>query len=81
LRDDHGYGWSGCLDKLSKFLGQPCQRPMTLGSFCWNELLTSDPPGAARFYAQVFGWQAADFPTPGLQYTLFRPVRTESKPS
>ena len=26
------------------------------GAVCWNELLTTDPPGAVAFYQVVFGW-------------------------
>lgn len=29
------------------------------GSFCWNELVTTDPAGAAAFYGAVFGWTTA----------------------
>lgn len=41
--------------------------------FCWDELLTSDPEAAARFYAPVFGWHSermelGDFGT----YTLLK---------
>ena len=27
------------------------------GSLCWNQLATSDVPGAVEFYGQVFGWK------------------------
>ena len=26
------------------------------GSFCWNELMTSDIEGAKRFYRETIGW-------------------------
>ena len=26
------------------------------GSFCWNELMTHDPAGAKKFYADTIGW-------------------------
>ena len=29
----------------------------THGAFSWNELMTSDPAGAAAFYRQLFGWR------------------------
>ena len=32
------------------------QGPPTLGSVCWNELLTTDPSGAVPFYSSVFDW-------------------------
>ena len=28
--------------------------------FGWNELMTTDPEGAKKFYAQVFGWGSRD---------------------
>lgn len=28
----------------------------TPGAFSWNELMTSDPEAATRFYGQLFGW-------------------------
>jgi hypothetical protein len=28
----------------------------TPGAFSWNELLTTDPEAAARFYGSLFGW-------------------------
>jgi predicted enzyme related to lactoylglutathione lyase len=30
--------------------------PPPAGQFCWDELLTTDPAGAARFYGELFGW-------------------------
>ncbi|MCX6924933.1 MAG: SRPBCC domain-containing protein [Verrucomicrobia bacterium] len=75
VKEDHNHGWNGCLDKLEKHLagtisGQQCASPV--GEFSWNELLTSDEAGAAKFYTQVFGWQTADFPGGGMKYTLFK---------
>lgn len=32
------------------------------GSFCWAGLATSDPAGARRFYADLFGWEAETLP-------------------
>jgi predicted enzyme related to lactoylglutathione lyase len=42
------------------------------GTFCWDELVTTDPDSAGKFYASVFGWEPfhaemAD----GKTYTLF----------
>lgn len=34
---------------------QEPERP-PVGSFCWNELLTSDPEAAAKFYTELFGY-------------------------
>lgn len=30
------------------------------GEFCWNELMTSDAPAAARFYAELLGWKVLE---------------------
>ncbi len=38
--------------------------------FVWYELMTSDPGAAARFYASVVGWTAADSGMPGPPYTI-----------
>jgi len=32
----------------------------TPGAFSWNELVTSDPAGAASFYGQLFGWKVEE---------------------
>jgi predicted enzyme related to lactoylglutathione lyase len=29
------------------------------GSFCWDELLTSDPEAATKFYPDIYGWTVA----------------------
>lgn len=44
----------------------------TPGTFCWNELLTGDPPAAVEFYTRLFGWTARVMPagTPR-EYTVF----------
>ena len=48
------------------------QKPMAVGEFCWNELLTSDEAGATKFYSAVFGWQTAQFPGEGVKYTIWK---------
>ena len=35
------------------------------GTFCWTDLVTSDPGAAKAFYGQVLGWQFEDLPTTG----------------
>jgi predicted enzyme related to lactoylglutathione lyase len=30
------------------------------GTFCWNELITTDPEASKPFYKAVFGWDAVD---------------------
>jgi predicted enzyme related to lactoylglutathione lyase len=55
--------------------------PPALWTFAWDELVTTDPAAAARFYSAVFGWQ----PRPvdmggGMTYTLLdRPGMKSSK--
>ena len=36
----------------------PSEEPATppVGTFCWEELMTSDPEGAAKFYSALFGY-------------------------
>src|SRR5207302_4357054 len=42
------------------------------GTFCWDELVTTDPDAAGKFYATVFGWvpHAVEM-AGGMTYTLF----------
>ena len=43
------------------------------GQFGWVDLSTTDVPAAKDFYANFFGWQYEDVPTPiGLDYTMCR---------
>lgn len=42
------------------------------GRFCWYELMTSDPDGAAAFYREALGWKAIDSGMPGGDYRLFQ---------
>jgi predicted enzyme related to lactoylglutathione lyase len=46
-----------------------CPEP---GSFCWNELMTSETGGAAKFYSQLFGWKTEAFSGAEMPYTLFK---------
>jgi predicted enzyme related to lactoylglutathione lyase len=42
------------------------------GSFCWNELSTTDQNAAKEFYSSLFGWAVKDEPMgPGDFYTSF----------
>ncbi len=42
----------------------------TPGSFCWNELVTTDAAAAKSFYSSLFGWNATDQEVdPGNFYT------------
>jgi predicted enzyme related to lactoylglutathione lyase len=43
-----------------------------LGTFCWDELVTTDPDQAGKFYASVFGWNPHKVDMgAGASYTLF----------
>lgn len=35
------------------------------GTFCWTDLVTSDPDAAGAFYADVLGWQLEEIPRAG----------------
>ena len=75
VKEDHNKGWNGCLDKLESLLGvasEKQQKPVAVGEFCWNELLTSDEAAATKFYSAVFGWGAADFPDANVKYTIWK---------
>ena len=57
------------------------QGPPAPFTFCWDELMTTDPARAAAFYQKVFGWspRAVDMGG-GMTYTLFdRPGMTTPK--
>jgi predicted enzyme related to lactoylglutathione lyase len=53
-----------------------------LFSFCWDELVTTDPAKAGPFYAQVFGWKTQEMDMGGgMIYTLFgRPGTKMTRP-
>jgi predicted enzyme related to lactoylglutathione lyase len=41
------------------------------GRFVWYELATTDMETAKAFYSSVVGWDTADAPAPGSNYTIF----------
>ena len=43
----------------------PSPAPAPAGAFCWDELLTPDPDGAAAFYAALLGWERRSEPMSG----------------
>jgi hypothetical protein len=49
------------------------------GTFCWDELVSTDPDAASKFYAAVFGWapKAMDMGG-GMTYTLFHRPGTQA---
>jgi predicted enzyme related to lactoylglutathione lyase len=42
----------------------------THGAFSWNELTTSDPKAARKFYGSLLGWQFQDMDTGASTYTV-----------
>ena len=42
------------------------------GSFCWNELATSDTQKAGDFYSSLFGWTKEKMPSSPVEYTIFK---------
>ena len=42
------------------------------GSFCWNELGTTDTEKAGDFYTGLFGWAKEDMSGGPIEYTMFR---------
>ncbi|HEY3357638.1 MAG TPA: VOC family protein [Polyangia bacterium] len=43
------------------------------GTFCWIELMTSDPAAAKKFYGDILGWTGEDAPMPdGSSYTMLK---------
>ncbi|MEA3207750.1 MAG: uncharacterized protein QOE70_807 [Chthoniobacter sp.] len=45
---------------------------MKPGKIGWNELVTSDPAAAIKFYTGLFGWETEKFPMPGKDYTMWK---------
>jgi uncharacterized protein len=47
--------------------------PASAGTFVWDELVTTDPKAAKRFYTEVFGWTTRDMDMgPSGTYTIFQ---------
>ncbi len=44
-------------------------QPPTHGTFCWNELSTSDLDKAKTFYTELLGWQLKESDAAGMKYT------------
>jgi len=40
------------------------------GTFCWNELMSTDLDKAQRFYSDLIGWEVKDSGMPGMQYMI-----------
>lgn len=54
-------GAAFALFKDAKPYPEEPERP-SVGSFCWEELATTDPEAAAKFYAALFGYQVENVP-------------------
>ena len=44
----------------------------TPGAFSWNELMTSDPESALRFYTALLGWTVQKMSMPGMDYHVLK---------
>lgn len=44
----------------------------THGAFSWNELMTTDPEAALRFYGTLFGWETQAMPMPEGTYHVVK---------
>jgi len=40
------------------------------GTFCWNELISTDLQKAKKFYADLIGWDVKDSGMPGMEYLI-----------
>lgn len=47
-------------------------KPITSGTFCWNEMATRDSKAATDFYCTLFGWEATEDDCSGMEYTTFK---------
>jgi predicted enzyme related to lactoylglutathione lyase len=46
--------------------------PTGIGTFCWNELMTTDTAGAKSFYGSLFGWKGEGMGMAATgEYTVF----------
>jgi len=42
------------------------------GTFCWNELVSTDPDKARPFYKELIGWEIVDSGMPGMKYEMMK---------
>jgi predicted enzyme related to lactoylglutathione lyase len=68
------------------YCGKDAGKPENLarpkpGEFCWDELYTSDPAAASKFYADVYGWgrDAMEMPGWGTYHLLKRTGMKDDK--
>ncbi len=46
--------------------------PFPHGSFCWNELATTNAQTCRKFYEELFGWTSKTSEIGGTDYTVFK---------
>lgn len=51
--------------------------PSPHGSFCWNELATTDTEACKKFYTELFGWATHTSEIGGSDYTIFKSGDTD----
>lgn len=44
----------------------------THGAFSWNELMTTDPAAAKKFYSKLFGWETEEMTMENMTYTVVK---------
>ena len=57
---------------INIFKGGDGMNPWGHGSFCWNELLTTDMHAADAFYTSLFGWTSEASHTSEEPYSVFK---------
>lgn len=57
-------------------VAMPKEKPES-GKFCWNELMTRDTEGSAKFYSALLGWTPTDSGMAGYSYTLWKQGETD----
>ena len=57
---------------INIFKGGDGMNPWGHGSFCWNELLTTDMDAAETFYTSLFGWTSEASHTSEEPYSVFK---------
>ena len=68
LLDPLGAAFSVWEPKLHTGFDHEGDRP---GTVCWNELGTTNPGAAGKFYSKLFGWSQKTMDMPGSVYTIF----------
>lgn len=54
-------------------MAEPTSHPRPVsGTFCWNELTTTDSQSCTNFYTRLFGWMPSTSDIGGVPYTTFK---------